>query len=163
MKSGIDLDIPGFGKLELRRLVSDYTGTCSFGGKITRGVERRLIALSELLDIHVLTADTFGTAAEELRNIPMKLVRLEPGEEDVRKRDYVLRQEPPHAVALGNGLNDRLLLKTVKEAGGLAIAVENGEGCGVETLLNASLFVTGVENALDLLLEPDRLKATLRF
>jgi soluble P-type ATPase len=163
MKPGIDLDIPGFGKLELRRLVSDYTGTWSYGGKITRGVERRLVALSELLDIHVLTADTFGTAAEELRNIPMKLVRLEPGQEDARKMEYVLRQEPRQVVAFGNGANDRLLLKTVKEAGSLAIAVDNGEGCGIETILNASLFITGAENALDLLLEPDRLKATLRF
>lgn len=163
MKPGIDLDIPGFGKLELRRLVSDYTGTCSYGGKITRGLERRMVALSELLDIHVLTADTFGTAAEELRNIPMKLIHLEPGQEDVRKMEYVLRQEPRHAVALGNGLNDRLLLKTVKEAGGLAVAVDNGEGCAIETLLNAGLLVTGAENALDLLLEPDRLRATLRF
>lgn len=163
MKSGIEIEIPGFGTLALRRLVSDYTGTYSFGGKITRDVERRLVTLSEALDLHILTADTFGTAAGELRNIQLKLVMLEPGGQDTQKMEYVLRQEPRRVVALGNGLNDRLLLKTVKEAGGLAIAVDNGEGCAVETLLHANLIVHGAAKALDLLLEPDRLRATLRF
>jgi hypothetical protein len=53
-------------------------------------------------------------------------------------------------------------LKAVKEAGGLAIAVENGEGCALDAILNANLFVVGAVNALDLLLEPTRLLATLR-
>jgi len=55
------------------------------------------------------------------------------------------------------------MLKAVKEGGGLAIAVDNGEGCAVDALLNANVFVTGAANALDLLLDPVRLKATLRF
>jgi hypothetical protein len=51
----------------------------------------------------------------------------------------------------------------VKEAGGLAIAVDNGEGCAIDALLNANLFIVGVVNALDLLLEVRSCKATLRF
>jgi hypothetical protein len=54
-------------------------------------------------------------------------------------------------------------LKVVKEAGGLAIAVENGEGCALDAILNANLFAVGAVNALDLLLEPIRVRATLRF
>jgi len=54
------------------------------------------------------------------------------------------------------------MLKAVKDVGGLAIAVDNGEGCSVQTLLNAEIFVVGIANALDLLLEPIRCKATLR-
>jgi hypothetical protein len=45
----------------------------------------------------------------------------------------------------------------------LAVAVENGEGCALDAILNANLFVVGAVNALDLLLEPTRLRATLRF
>jgi len=45
MKPGILIEIPGFGKLELRAIVSDYSGTHSRGGKITHEVERRLIHL----------------------------------------------------------------------------------------------------------------------
>jgi soluble P-type ATPase len=70
---------------------------------------------------------------------------------------------PGHVASFGNGNNDRLQLKVVKEAGGLATAVENGEGCALEAILSANVFVVGAVNALDLLLEPTRLRATLRF
>lgn len=43
------------------------------------------------------------------------------------------------------------------------MAVDNGEGCAVDTILNANILVRGSEQALDLLLEPNTLKATLRF
>jgi soluble P-type ATPase len=77
--------------------------------------------------------------------------------------EFVASLDPEHAVALGNGNNDRLLLGAVKKAGGLAVAVDNGEGCAVDTLQNANLFMVGAENALDLLIETNRFKATLRF
>jgi hypothetical protein len=50
----------------------------------------------------------------------------------------------------------------VSISGGLAVAVDNGEGCAVDALLNANLFIVGIANALDLLLEPTRIKAILR-
>jgi hypothetical protein len=56
-----------------------------------------------------------------------------------------------------------LLLKTVRDAGGLAVAVDNGEGCALDAILNANILVHGSEQALDLLLEPNSCKATLRF
>jgi hypothetical protein len=56
-----------------------------------------------------------------------------------------------------------LLLKAAKEAGGIAIAVDNGEGCASDALLNSDLFVVGACNALTLLLEVKRCIATLRF
>ncbi len=163
MKPGIQIDIPGFGKLELRAIISDYTGTHSRGGKITHGVERRLIHLSELVDIHILTADTFGTAERELQDIPVSIHRLLAEEQDVQKMDFAKGCQPQNVAAFGNGNNDRLLLKAVREAGGLAIAVDNGEGCAIETLQNANMFIVSAENALDLLIETKRLKATLRF
>jgi hypothetical protein len=45
----------------------------------------------------------------------------------------------------------------------LALAVDNGEGCAVDALLHSNLVVVGAANVLDLLLDPVRLKATLRF
>jgi len=33
--------------------------------------------------------------------------------------------------AFGNGGNDRLLLKAMKDVGGSAVAVDNGEGCSI--------------------------------
>ena len=62
----------------------------------------------------------------------------------------------------GNGKNDKLWLEAVRDAGGLAIAVDVGEGCAVETLMSATVFVTGIANALDLLIDKKRIIGTLR-
>jgi soluble P-type ATPase len=70
--------------------------------------------------------------------------------------------KPKHVAVLGNGRNDKLWLREVSEAGGLAIAVDVGEGCAIEALQSADIFVRGITNALDLLLDSDRAKATLR-
>ncbi len=163
-KPGITIDIPRFGDRRIKTIVSDYTGTHSRGGQLISGTRQRLISLATLVDIVILTSDSFGTAKEQLKGIPHQLERLlDSKRADVQKRKLVERCDPEHVAALGNGNNDRLMLKSVKEAGGLAIAVENGEGCAIDAILNANLFIVGSANALDLLLDPTRCKATLRF
>jgi soluble P-type ATPase len=162
-KPGIAIDIPGFGKVQINAILSDYTGTLAFRGKLLTGIKERLLRLAELVDIHVVTADSFGTAEEELKGLPLVCRRVEGENEDVQKQRYAVELNPRYVASLGNGNNDRRHLKVVREAGGLAIAVENGEGCALEAILNANLFVLGAVNALDLLLEPTRLRATLRF
>jgi soluble P-type ATPase len=162
-KPGITVNIPGFGKVQINSILSDYTGTLAFNGKLVDGVIDRLLRLAELVDIHIVTADSFGTAEKELKGLPLVCRRLEGEKEDLQKARYAEELNPRNVASFGNGNNDRLHLKVVKEAGGLAIAVENGEGCSLEAILNANVFVAGAVNALDLLLEPTRLRATLRF
>jgi soluble P-type ATPase len=162
-RPGIAIDIPGFGKLQINSVLSDYTGTLTFSGKLVPGVRDRLRRLAELVDVHVVTADTFGTAAKELKGLPLVCRRLNGQKEDVQKARYAEELNPRYVASFGNGNNDRRHLKLVKEAGGLAVAVENGEGCALEAILNANFLVVGAVNALDLLLEPTRLRATLRF
>jgi soluble P-type ATPase len=159
----IGLEIPGFGHLEIHQVISDFTGTHAFRGKIRKGVKNRLIRLAGFVEIHILTADTRGTAKSELAGMPIIRKTLKRGKpHDEQKAAYVNKYDPRHVAAFGNGLNDRLMLKIVKDAGGLAVAVDNGEGCAIETMQNANLFVYRSENALDLLLDPNRCKATLR-
>jgi soluble P-type ATPase len=85
-------------------------------------------------------------------------------EHDEYKRDYLrkLGLSSNQVVVLGNGRNDRLWLKEVRDAGGLAIAVDVGEGCAMEAMTNAHVFVVGITSALDLLLDEKRLVGTLR-
>jgi soluble P-type ATPase len=161
-KLGIRIEIPGFGTREIHTLVSDYTGTLSCGGKLVLGVKDKLISLLAVVDIRVVSSDSFGTANEELAGI-VKPDILTKEKHDLEKQDYVKTFDLKHVAAFGNGNNDRLLLKTVKEGGGLAIAVDNGEGCAVDALMNAHLFIAGAANALNLLLEPRGCRATLRF
>ena len=127
------------------------------------GVRERLVSLADLIEIHVITADTSGFAREELKGIPLTHHRLEGNDHDIQKREYGQKLSLRHCAVFGNGNNDRLLLKAARELGGVAIAVDNGEGCAIDALLNSSLFITGAANALDLLIEPKGCKATLRF
>jgi len=55
------------------------------------------------------------------------------------------------------------MLQDIKERRDLAIAVENGEGCSADAIVNSHLLIHGAANALDLLLNTDLLVATLRF
>lgn len=54
--------------------------------------------------------------------------------------------------------NDRRMLKIAR----LGIAVTEGEGCAVEAMLAADIHVRSAIDGLDLLLNPVRVKATLR-
>ena len=161
-RPGIEIDIPGFGRRHIKIVVSDYTGTHACGGSVPAAVKRRLRALAKLAELHIVTADTFGTAEKELKGIAKPHI-LTTGRHDRQKQAYVRRFDLRSVAAFGNGNNDRLMLKTVKQGGGLAIAVDNGEGCAVDALTNAHLFVVGAANAIDLLLDRARVKATLRF
>jgi len=51
----------------------------------------------------------------------------------------------------------------VKQAGGLSVAIDNGEGCAIDALNERAIFIAGAANALDLLIDTDFVKATLRF
>ena len=171
-KPGIQIDIPGFGKLDLRVLVTDYTGTHACGGTLVNGARERLRKLAELLDIVVLTSDTFGTVAREFVGIPHELRLLKGERHDKQKQQFIhdlqkLAGSGPRLAgnriaAMGNGRNDALMLHAVRNGGGVAVAVDNGEGCAVEALTHANIFVHGSVAALDLLLDPRRLTATLR-
>jgi soluble P-type ATPase len=163
-KPGIKIEIDGFHPLEIRTMVSDYTGTLSCRGKLSAGVRELLIMLNEWIDIHVISSDSFGTAKQELSQVPFchfEDLSKTRSPHDVAKQQYVQKLEPVYVVALGNGNNDRLMLQTIK-GHGLAIAVDNGEGCATDALMNADLIITGAVNALNLLLIKNSCKATLR-
>jgi len=161
-KPGIAIDIPSFGKRVIRTIVSDYTGTLSYRGKLAPGVKSRLLRLRKLVDLEIVTGDTYGTARQQLKGIAVPNM-LRKKRQDIEKRDFAKKFDLRHVAAFGNGNNDRLLLRAVKKAGGLAIAVDNGEGCALDALFAANLLISGAANALDLLLDSKALIATLRF
>jgi soluble P-type ATPase len=161
---GITIDIPGLGVRNILTIVSDYTGTLSFDGRLIAGVRERMNELADHVDIHIVTADTRGTAAEQLSGMRFKkMIKLVGDDQDCQKRTYVEQLDPRRVAVFGNGNNDRLLLRAARDAGGLAIAVDNGEGCAVDAIMSAHIFINGIANALDLLLYPKRCVATLRF
>lgn len=161
-KPGIVIDIPGFGRRVVRTIISDYTGTLSCYGKLVPGARPRLLRLLKLADLEIVTADSYGTAHQQLKGIAVPNM-LKHKRHDIEKRDFARRFNLKNVAAFGNGNNDRLILQAVKRSGGIAVAVDNGEGCALDALLHANIFVVGAVNALNLLLTPTACKATLRF
>ncbi len=154
----ITVDIPGYRLMQLEHLVMDYNGTLAVDGEIAPGVNQVLEALNPQMAIHVVTADTFGLAADRLAGLPVRLSVLPPGDQDVAKRTYVDELGYAGTVAIGNGRNDRLMLRHA----GLGIAVILDEGAAFETLAAADVVCRGILPALELLVHPLRLTATLR-
>ncbi|HAM51448.1 MAG TPA: ATPase P [Nitrospiraceae bacterium] len=154
-----ELDIPGFGAIKLKYLVSDFTGTLSVDGTLLSGAKERLNKISEFLDVYILTADTFGMAKAELRGINCEVRILEGEDHDIKKEEFVRNLGPEAVIALGNGNNDRKMLKAAK----IGIAICLKEGCAADACSSADILVLSTVDALDLLLNPKRMKATLRF
>ncbi len=152
------LDIPGYKVLELHHLVTDYNGTVAVDGRLVAGVAQRLEILARDLEIHVITADTFGLVEKELAGLPCRVAIIGREDQAGAKLRYVQALGAEQTVCLGNGRNDHLMLR----AAGLGIAVLLAEGAAPVTIQAADVLTTSVLDALDLLLQPLRLTATLR-
>lgn len=154
----IEIDIPGWKTLRLDHAVFDVNGTLAVDGRLIDGVADRLAALRQRLQVHMLTADTHGGQAAIDRQLGLVAHRMRPGGEREQKAAFVERLGESGVVAMGNGANDVGMLK----ASVLSIAVLGREGASGETLAAADVVVTDIRDALDLLLLPKRLSATLR-
>ena len=154
----VAVDIPGFGNLRLDHLVLDFNGTLAVDGQLLSGVGPLLGQLSESLTVHVLTADTFGRATQELAGLPLRLVVVGPSGQAEAKLDFVTKLDVDHVVAIGNGRNDAKMLGAVA----LGIAVLQREGGAGVALQNADVVSPSIVDALELLRYPLRLTATLR-
>lgn len=129
----IRIQIPGHKDFEFKYIVLDYNGTLAVDGEVLPRVKSTLQAPARDIEVHVLTTDTFGKVHSRLEGIPCTVSVLPPGNQDRGKLEYVLALGAGHTVCVGNGRNDRLMLREAA----LGIAVVLGEGCAVETLSSA--------------------------
>jgi P-type E1-E2 ATPase len=154
----IKIDIPGYKQIEAIHLVLDYNGTLAIDGLIKKGVRELLNILASTIKIHIVTADTFHKAKDELKSITCELVILNGEKQDQQKAQYIAGLGIENVIAIGNGLNDATMLKNAA----IGIAVIQREGAAKETLLNCDVVCFNIIDALELLSNPKRLVATLR-
>lgn len=157
----LQLSVPGANVLLLAHLVCDVNGTLAIDGHMSQPVRERLVRLTEHLQVHLVSADTHGTlaalaAALQKAGSQMQVARVSTGADKVA---YVQRLGPESVVALGNGVNDAGMFGLAR----LSIAVCGAEGLAGAALQAATLVAPSPEVALDLLLYPARLSATLRL
>jgi P-type E1-E2 ATPase len=155
----IELRIPGKEPVSVESLVIDFNGTMAVDGMPKAGCLERLARLAENVAVHVVTADTFGNVTEHLRDAGFELVILPAGRQDEAKARYVRKLGLKITIAVGNGANDARMLREAA----LGIAVIQEEGAAVSAIQNADAVFTHINDALDALLETDRLDATLRI
>ena len=154
----IEVRIPGRGSYNIEHLVLDLNGTISLDGGITGGVTERLEGLRHQLDITVVTADTNRNAKSLLGDLPVSIHMIRENEENEQKLAIVLKKGKENTVSIGNGCNDVSMLRE----SAIGICVLGREGASPEALMASDVVVPSINDALDLLLRPQRLRATLR-
>ena len=154
----ITLEIPGRDDLRVSHVVFDFNGTIALDGKLVEGVASRMRKLADMASVHVLTADTFGTAAAECESTGAAVETFPAGAAAPEKR-AIVEALAGDVVCIGNGFNDAEMF----DAADLSIAILGGEGAWAGLIAHADIVVTDVCDACDLLLNPQRLKATLRW
>jgi P-type E1-E2 ATPase len=151
----IVLLIPGGPTLTLEHVLLDVNGTLSDRGVLLDGVAPRIERLRHQAEVHLVSADTFGTVPGIAASLGVAAHTVGTGAE---KLDLVERLGSARCAVVGNGTNDMLAL----QAAALAVTVVGREGLSVLAVRSADVLCTSVTDALDLLLEPDALVATLR-
>ncbi len=154
----IEIKIPGQTDYFIQNLVLDYNGTLAVDGILISGVGELLKELSEKVKIHVITADTFRRASEFLNGLPVNLLVLDSGNQDLQKLEYVNKLGSNSVIAIGNGYNDSMMLKEAA----LGIVVVQGEGASVKAIMNADIVTNNIIDALNLLLNPLRITSSFR-
>jgi soluble P-type ATPase len=154
----IEIEVPGFVKFQLEHLVLDVNGTIAKDGQLIAGVAELVEVLRSKLAIHLITADTFGNQEAIDRILSLRAIRIPIQNQAGTKLRYVENLDAAKVVAIGNGANDSAML----EKAGLGICIIGPEGAAIATLLKADVAVPDIRAALELLIYPKRLIATLR-
>ncbi len=153
------LEIPGRAPVSIEHLVLDLNGTLALDGRLLPGVKETIAEISKSMKVHLLTADTHGTGGAVARELGIELHRLDPDNGAAQKGDFVRRLGAGRTAAIGNGVNDVEMLREAV----LGIAVVGPEGAATKALLAADIVAESPLTALNLLLHPKRIVATLRW
>jgi soluble P-type ATPase len=112
-----------------------------------------------MLDVQLLSADTFGRLDNIAAQLGVRAKRLEAGRPEAAQKAAVVRQlGGERVVAIGNGANDADMLGETA----LGIGVVGPEGLAAGALAAADVVAPSINDALGLLRNPKRLIATLR-
>lgn len=153
----LTIEIPGRETLEISHVVLDYNGTVAVDGALLPGLAERIAALKESVTVTVLTADTYGTVRAQCEPLGIA-VETFPRAGAAQCKEEIVRGLSGGAACVGNGFNDIQMF----DAAALSIAVLEKEGLCAALLAHADVLVSSPLDALDLLLRPKHLCATLR-
>lgn len=154
----IKVDIPGRSGFELKYAVFDFNGTMATDGILDKSCIEKMKLLSEKVDIYILSSDTYGTVQKQCENLPVKVKVMSKENGSIDKMNFVNELGNQNTVCVGNGANDAEMFETAA----FSIIIMGDEGCSKKALLYSDVLVRNINNGLDLLLDTNRIIATLR-
>ena len=154
----LKITIPGFEPMEFKHLVLDFNGTIAFDGTILQGVEPAIKMLSQLVTIHILSADTNGNVLQQVAHLPVTTHVVNSAYQQQEKLQYVEVLGCETVCAVGNGNVDIDMLRNAE----LGIAILGPEGLSPKALAASDLLMPNIVDALESLMNSHRIKATLR-
>ncbi|WP_151901230.1 HAD family hydrolase [Sulfurimonas hydrogeniphila] len=142
----------------IKHIILDYNGTLAKDGILLEEAKRLLPLLAKEYTLHVITADTFGSVKNELKEYALHVKVLESANHTLEKEAYIIALNASECAAVGNGNNDMKMLQKAH----IGICVLGDEGCSTKSLLASDIVCKSVTEALELFIYPKRLTATLR-
>ena len=152
------IKIPGRETVEIKNVIFDYNGTIAINGQLIEGAAKSINELSSDFNFHVITADTFGSVNNALKDVTCTVIKIPEQNQDQTKVEYLLKLGKETTLCVGNGRNDKLMLKESV----IGIAVIQDEGTSTDTLMASDIICKSIMDVFEFLKKPDRLKATLR-
>lgn len=129
----ITITLPRTETIQLEHLIFDVNGTLAVDGHLIKDVWAIIQSLQKKIQIHLLTADTHGKQAKIDKQLDIKAVRIKKGQEAEQKAQYINLLGSQRTAAVGQGANDRLMLKEAR----IGICVVSPEGTAAATLMEA--------------------------
>ncbi len=154
----IQIQIPGSNDFTIENILLDFNGTIAIDGQLIEGVKDKINQHADLLAFHVITADTFGSVKNQLKDVSCTLHIIPEKNQALSKLSYLQTLEPKTTIGVGNGANDELILKEAV----LGIAVLQQEGLASKTLAASDLVIQNILDLFKYFETPDRLVASLR-
>ena len=135
----LEVAIKGFKDLKLQYLVLDLNGISAVDGVLVPGVTERIEQLKSVLEIYLVSADTFGTAKQIADELGIQFHALNSTQnEAAQKAEFVKELSAPSVVAIGNGRNNIQMLKVAE----ISIVIIGTEGASGESIKNATIVVS---------------------
>lgn len=145
----------GVDEIELINVILDLNGTLSVNGFLVDGVKERLNKLKELgFNLYLFTGDQRGNATL----LTSEGINLQKATTSEEKEALTRKLDVEKTVAIGNARIDIGMFKPCK----LRIGTLQAEGIHTEILSHIDILVPSINNALDLLINPDIFNATMR-
>ena len=154
----IEIEIPGREQnLKIEHLVLDYNGTIARDGRLLPEAAERITRLAEMVHVYVLTADTYGNVRKQCQGLGAE-IRTFPKAGAALFKEQIVKELGAGVCAVGNGFNDIPMCRAAE----ISFGIMEAEGICTGLIGCVDVLVSSPADALDLLLKPDRLRATLR-